>query len=342
MQLYQIAFNQAIGTPDEEGTLLGQLSSAYEIWKTRVDKAMDAAGTSTDDFKDVVVDTAETIDEETDKAVESVENLKETMKKEFKEALDAAKQFESKYGEKIDEMIAANDALIASLNDVIGIWSGIEQAANDATRAAQNYNRYASNPSTVGSGGLSGSGNNSSGGTNNAITNNKDNSSGKKWYVTSKTGAVTIDGRISPGFDSKAKAEDWWDKQVKDGTAKNRHWSNINFIQMNTGGYTGAWGTSGKLAVLHQKELVLNPEDTVNMLKTIDMVRDISNLIDLNAANSMFSTLTTMAIPVGNQGITQEITINAEFPDATDRDEISAAFDSLFIRASQYANRKIR
>ena len=30
MQLYQLAFNQAIGTPDEEGTLLGQLSSAYE------------------------------------------------------------------------------------------------------------------------------------------------------------------------------------------------------------------------------------------------------------------------------------------------------------------------
>lgn len=109
-----------------------------------------------------------------------------------------------------------------------------------------------------------------------------------------------------------------------------------------TGGYTGAWGSSGRLAMLHEKELVLNPEDTINMLKTIDMVRDISNLIDLNAANSMFSTLTTMAMPVGNQGITQEITINAEFPDATDRDEISAAFDSLFIRASQYANRKIR
>lgn len=29
-----------------------------------------------------------------------------------------------------------------------------------------------------------------------------------------------------------------------------------------TGGYTGSWGESGKLAVLHEKELVLNKEDT--------------------------------------------------------------------------------
>jgi hypothetical protein len=26
----------------------------------------------------------------------------------------------------------------------------------------------------------------------------------------------------------------------------------------NTGGYTGEWGTDGKLAMLHEKELVLN------------------------------------------------------------------------------------
>jgi hypothetical protein len=28
--------------------------------------------------------------------------------------------------------------------------------------------------------------------------------------------------------------------------------------EFNTGGYTGAWGPEGRLAVLHQKELVLN------------------------------------------------------------------------------------
>jgi hypothetical protein len=36
--------------------------------------------------------------------------------------------------------------------------------------------------------------------------------------------------------------------------------------KMNTGGYTGAWGPEGRIAMLHEKELVLNPDDTANFL----------------------------------------------------------------------------
>ena len=42
---------------------------------------------------------------------------------------------------------------------------------------------------------------------------------------------------------------------------------------LDTGGYTGAWGKEGRLAVLHEKELVLNKEDTANLLKTIEMLK---------------------------------------------------------------------
>ena len=78
---------------------------------------MDAAGTSTEDFKDVVVDTAETIDEETDKAAKSVEDLKDTMKKEFKEALDAAKEFEAlvKQAEKYEDLTTEEKLEIAAI-----------------------------------------------------------------------------------------------------------------------------------------------------------------------------------------------------------------------------------
>jgi hypothetical protein len=51
----------------------------------------------------------------------------------------------------------------------------------------------------------------------------------------------------------------------------------------NTGGYTGAWGSNGKLALLHEKELVLNKEDTENMLKMISMVRDLVSILDIQA-----------------------------------------------------------
>jgi hypothetical protein len=39
--------------------------------------------------------------------------------------------------------------------------------------------------------------------------------------------------------------------------------------ELATGGYTGEWGDSGKLAVLHEKELVLNKNDTANFLDAL-------------------------------------------------------------------------
>jgi hypothetical protein len=55
-------------------------------------------------------------------------------------------------------------------------------------------------------------------------------------------------------------------------------------IAMATGGYTGEWDSSGRLAVLHQKEIVLNAHDTENFLSAINIVRDIASMIDLRAA----------------------------------------------------------
>jgi hypothetical protein len=114
-----------------------------------------------------------------------------------------------------------------------------------------------------------------------------------------------------------------------------------DLVGFETGGYTGTWGSAGKVAMLHEKELVLNAQDTENMLKSIEMVRLIVQAIDLNSGSTLgWGGLNSMGVGNGKSEIVQDITINAEFPNATDQDEIKAAFDSLFIRASQYANRK--
>jgi len=43
-----------------------------------------------------------------------------------------------------------------------------------------------------------------------------------------------------------------------------------------TGGYTGNWPEpNGRLAFLHQKELVLNADDTKNMLSAVNITRTI-------------------------------------------------------------------
>jgi hypothetical protein len=57
-----------------------------------------------------------------------------------------------------------------------------------------------------------------------------------------------------------------------------------------TGGYTGNWNSSqGKLAMLHEKELVLNKEDTKNILGTVELVRKLSQKIDLNAQTARYA-----------------------------------------------------
>jgi len=45
-------------------------------------------------------------------------------------------------------------------------------------------------------------------------------------------------------------------------------------LGFDSGGYTGDWsGANGRLALLHQKEIVLNESDTANLLNAVDMVR---------------------------------------------------------------------
>ena len=94
--------------------------------------------------------------------------------------------------------------------------------------------------------------------------------------------------------------------------------------------------------MLHQKELVLNASDTVNFLAAVDILRDITKAIDLQALSqtNILSALSSASVGTAAQVIEQEVTIHAEFPNAQERSEIEAAFDSLLNRASQFANRK--
>ena len=117
---------------------------------------------------------------------------------------------------------------------------------------------------------------------------------------------------------------------------------NWKIIQFNTGGYTGSWGPEGKLAILDEKELVLNSSDTANFLASLDLLHDIIRMIDIQAANaqtpiSLFST----GLDSHNTTIEQSVHIEANFPSVTDRTELEEAFTNLINKASQYANRKI-
>lgn len=116
-----------------------------------------------------------------------------------------------------------------------------------------------------------------------------------------------------------------------------------NISTYRSGGYTGEWGPSGRLAILHEKELVLNATDTSNLLKAAEIIRQVSDIIDLEAVSNQFILNSSRNLPYdsfGKSELEQHVTIEANFPGVQDRFEIEEAFNNLINTASQYANRK--
>ena len=111
-----------------------------------------------------------------------------------------------------------------------------------------------------------------------------------------------------------------------------------------TGGYTGEWGSDGRMAILHEKELVLNKEDTSNILAAVNGIRQFSSIESAISKGiaSMIMNMTGMGVNVnyntneakGNQ-TKQVFNIQAEFPNANSVDEIREAILSLPGLASQ-------
>lgn len=113
-----------------------------------------------------------------------------------------------------------------------------------------------------------------------------------------------------------------------------------------TGGYTGSWNSSeGKMAMLHEKELVLNKQDTKNILSAVNSVRMIDSIIN-SLESSMKSRVFGLMMNSYSQakgytkedkGFEQHVQISASFPDAVDHNEIEIALNNLMNRASQLA-----
>lgn len=126
----------------------------------------------------------------------------------------------------------------------------------------------------------------------------------------------------------------------------------VNRVQrFNTGGYTGDWGSDGRLAVLHQKELVLNQEDTKNMLAAVQSIRELapSMIAEMRArisgaaaaSQSLFgSRYSGMRSAFDRKAteLAQSVQINADFPGVRDAIEIKEALESLVQTSAQRIN----
>ena len=272
---------------------------------------------------------------------------------EFTEALlDDNNDLIDSYDRQLDavkKVIDEVDALVNKYNDA-------RVAAERATEAAYKYWQEqqrqaaakAASTSTT-SAGASGSGPNAgSGGSSEAGSGNGNlevgdvvTYKGGGYYTTSYGGSygnrgpggqvtVTIvknDGRPYPiHVTSSNSAYGWLRKDQLSG--------------YDTGGYTGDWEgdpTNGKLALLHQKELVLNADDTKNLLDTVAIMRNLANTLGANVLNRLAGVSASMTPQSMNNRdeLEQNVHIEAQFPNVTNSKEIEDALNNLVNSASQ-------
>ena len=330
--------------------LLLSSSDAFATWQANIEEAMNNAGTSMGTFQEDATEVLDKVAEESDETKDSVVDMATDAKDAIGEVVDAVAKWEDDYSKKVQSMLAQNEALAKSFNTLLAAWSQYDDATGDDGSGDGNQGG--------GGDGDQGGGDNNGGGKDGGRGSGKVDNSDKAAGVAA---AIWMDGGSASGWgNDPGRAKKLSEKGVTSAQAYiNAHgpngdiyadWSSKRgqlkkyyYGAFDTGGYTGEWGDdSGRFAMLHQKEIVLNEEDTSNFLKTVDIVRQIAEMIDLNAMSSAGGFNSLFAATSSNlaQTLQQEVTIHAEFPNATDRDEISAAFSDLVNLASQYAHRK--
>ena len=94
--------------------------------------------------------------------------------------------------------------------------------------------------------------------------------------------------------------------------------------------------------MLHEKELVLNKEDTSNILNVVNSVRDMVSNFGRNALNNLANAITNSGsfAMAGAGTLDQNVHIEANFPNVQSHTEIELALNNLVNSASQYVNRK--
>ena len=316
---FQKTFNES------SDKLLQESAEAFNKWKTTIDDVCKAAGTSLEGFKDLFNEVVngdgkdkkgikDLSKEAADAAKESLENLSTYIDDVLTKIAEVFEEFGKKIKGAKDGTVSISEEQKKKTED-----DKKKKEEEDKKEKQEKEEKKNDNIPTLTVG--------------NAVSVKE----GTRWYYDAqgngpsgmaKAGTIKYVSPNSPyGYNIDGLG---WVKKT-------------DIVGYDTGGYTGRWGNSGRLGILHEKELVLNADDTENFLNGIMTLRDITNLIDLKAKmmsqEGLLGSLISGAPGVG-QNMEQHIEIYAEFPDATYQDEIRDAFQTLINQASQYANRR--
>lgn len=336
-KLYNIAVQtDANATADYWGQEYGRMTQDTEAWKTAVNDYLLEIDDQIEDWKDVqnqankevqgaLNNSKKATKELTDESKKLRDTLKNQVIPSIEKEIDAVREQTDAYANQRSELlalIATYERYLALLDKQIAGASG-----GDVDFSLEAAKAFVSGDSE---------------GVSSNLALRKD-----KTVIGVNTSV--LDDRLANVFAAASGGSSYTKKQQEDaknlinkvaeGNSKFTD-KTVSAIGFKTGGYTGAWGPEGKLAVLHEKELILNQDDTQNILSTVSLIRELVNMIDAQAASaSLFNLISTPSPNPNSNTLEQKVEITAEFPNVNDRYEIEEAFNNLVNRASQYANK---
>lgn len=335
---------------DATTTANGQMVQAgaeYQKQVSTIDKWFNESG---EDLATVIKGFAALIGEESSGTLldskEQIDNAKQT----FTDILQVARDFEQEFMTIYQPIIDANEALVEDLLTALHAlneeeYEGPDHSSNPDTNIGDIIGDTGS--SSEGGSGSGGSGSGSSSGytgwgawqSNNSATHHR------YYYTNGVKGKEEIENhtwQVDAGDHFEGPRH--YHSETCTKCKQHRHWytylwGSQDYTGMATGGYTGEWGQEGRLAMLHEKELVLNKDDTENFLNATTILRTLD--LQTGLFSKGLGSIITPLITNMQQGVLdQNVHIDATFPNVTDHSEIEAAFDNLINKASQYANRK--
>ena len=330
-------------------------------FKNQTLESMDALSQATRDYEDDLRDVQQASGEVFDDVEAGIDkNIPKTQ-----DLIEENRELNDQYQDQIDKIKELN----AELDQNLAKYKGITDAAKQAATAAYNYwmteneiaakkaaqEKQNSQAPQINSGSQGGNANA------NGTTKGHNGSSGRTLNedtMSGIAGAIWIYGSSASGWGTgntrqarlSEKFGSDYAQQVQDYINSHqdaRDWSdwqrlkNYYYSTFRSGGYTGDWGDDdGRLAVLHKKELVLNSQDTQNMLDMMKIAREViaaagPNALRLNSGRYQSDAAT-------NGQLEQNVHIEANFPNVKSASEIEEAINNLVNLAAQRANYKNR
>lgn len=318
---------------NNSNTTISELQTNYKDWQKVVEAAMNVAGTSWENFGSDMGGTLDSLEEHIQKLCDEIEELVNVLMGYISQSIGMVLDWEQKYSKRTDEELAKNEQYIDGNFGSSGGGSGARNLVGvDLSAIAI---RMKNGESTV-------------------VDKN-----GNVW--TSIDDVVTarnekLDNMRHEGQELKNDSStDYWTKdEMKQITSeKDEKWLDdiLNGNGAASGAYTGNWAKgqgfgldNGKIIKVHPKELILNQKDTSNILRAVDIVRNMNDWVDkqvqsmINFGQIKLGNLIDKTTPpvYETQPIKQEVTIQADFPGVTDHYEIEEALSNLSNNAAQY------